>query len=97
MSGCSNLMFMPENFSKNKVDKKRLKTGLTRNYLGRMFPTKSEIRFGLFTDEALYLEQIQKCSFWYQNSFHGVDLTSLKAEATRETFSQPVVVIVFPC
>jgi hypothetical protein len=36
-----------------------------------------------------------KCSFWYQDSFHGIDLTSLKDDATKEIFTQPVVVSVW--
>ncbi|KAI1718379.1 ribosomal protein l11 methyltransferase (PrmA) domain-containing protein [Ditylenchus destructor] len=58
---------------------------------GRMFPTTADLHFALFSDEALYLEQSQRCSFWCQENFHGVNLASLKNQAFEEVFRQPVV------
>lgn len=35
--------------------------------------------------------QLTKANFWFQQSFHGVDLTSLRSAALKEYFYQPVV------
>ncbi|XP_005102517.1 histone-arginine methyltransferase CARMER isoform X2 [Aplysia californica] len=58
---------------------------------GRMFPTQGDLHIVPFTDEALYMEQYQKANFWYQESFHGVNLTSLRSAAVSEYFKQPIV------
>ncbi|GFN91332.1 histone-arginine methyltransferase carmer, partial [Plakobranchus ocellatus] len=58
---------------------------------GRMFPTQGDLHIAPFTDEALYMEQYQKANFWYQESFHGVNLTSLRSAAVLEYFKQPIV------
>lgn len=58
---------------------------------GRMFPTEGDLHVAPFTDEALYMEQYNKANFWYQKSFHGVDLTPLHEEAMQEYFRQPIV------
>jgi len=58
---------------------------------GRMFPTQGDLHISPFTDEALYMEQYQKANFWYQESFHGVNLTSLRTAAVEEYFKQPIV------
>ena len=60
--------------------------------LGRMFPSKADLHFALFSDEALYMEQTQRCAFWSQDNFHGVNLSSLRHQAFEEIFHQPVVV-----
>jgi histone-arginine methyltransferase CARM1 len=65
--------------------KKWLKPG------GRMFPTQGDLHVAPFTDASLYMEQLNKANFWYQNSFHGVDLSSLRSAAVSEYFRQPVV------
>uniref|UniRef100_A0A914WSX9 type I protein arginine methyltransferase n=1 Tax=Plectus sambesii TaxID=2011161 RepID=A0A914WSX9_9BILA len=65
--------------------KKFLKPG------GRMFPSRGDLHLALFTDEALYLEQSSKASFWCQESFHGVNLSFLRPQAVKEYFKQPVV------
>lgn len=65
--------------------KKWLKTG------GKMFPTQGDLHVAPFSDAALYMEQLNKANFWYQNSFHGVDLSSLRSAAVSEYFRQPVV------
>lgn len=58
---------------------------------GRMFPTQGDLHISPFTDEGLYMEQYQKANFWYQESFHGVNLTSLRTAAVSEYFKQPIV------
>ncbi|XP_074644014.1 histone-arginine methyltransferase CARM1-like isoform X2 [Tubulanus polymorphus] len=65
--------------------KKWLKPG------GKMFPSKGDLHIAPFTDEALYMEQFSKANFWYQHSFYGVDLSSLRNAAVIEYFKQPVV------
>lgn len=37
------------------------------------------------------MEQFTKANFWYQPSFHGVDLSALRGAAVDEYFRQPVV------
>ena len=56
-----------------------------------MFPSIGDLHISPFTDEALYMEQFQKANFWYQQSFHGVDLSALRDDAVSEYFRQPVV------
>ncbi|CBY24231.1 unnamed protein product [Oikopleura dioica] len=58
---------------------------------GLMFPSIGDLHVAPFTDEALYMEQFQKANFWYQQSFHGVDLSSLRDDAVAEYFKQPIV------
>ncbi|XP_070564119.1 histone-arginine methyltransferase CARM1-like isoform X2 [Ptychodera flava] len=65
--------------------KKWLKPG------GKMFPSLGDLHIAPFTDEALYMEQFTKANFWYQQSFHGVDLSSLRNAALQECFRQPIV------
>ena len=65
--------------------KKWLKPG------GRMFPTRGDLHVAPFSDEALYMEQINKVNFWYQDYFHGVNLSSLRNAALSEYFRQPIV------
>ena len=70
--------------------KKWLKPG------GRMFPTRGDLHVAPFSDEALYMEQINKVNFWYQDYFHGVNLSSLRNAALGEYFRQPIVSIATP-
>lgn len=65
--------------------KKWLKTG------GKMFPSRGDLHVAPFTDEALYMEQYNKANFWYQTSFHGVDLSAMRKAAISEYFRQPIV------
>uniref|UniRef100_A0A914ZS42 type I protein arginine methyltransferase n=1 Tax=Parascaris univalens TaxID=6257 RepID=A0A914ZS42_PARUN len=58
---------------------------------GRMFPSIGELHLALFSDEALFIEQSAKANFWCQDSFHGVNLSSLRPQALVEIFKQPVV------
>ncbi|CAH1772437.1 unnamed protein product [Owenia fusiformis] len=65
--------------------KKWLKPG------GKMFPTLGDLHVTPFTDDSLYMEQFSKANFWYQQSFHGVDLASLRQRSVQEYFKQPIV------
>ncbi|VDI55450.1 histone-arginine methyltransferase CARMER-like isoform X1 [Mytilus galloprovincialis] len=65
--------------------KKWLKPG------GKMFPSVGDLHIAPFTDEALYMEQFSKANFWCQQSFHGIDLGSLRSAAVEEYFKQPIV------
>ncbi|XP_063061386.1 histone-arginine methyltransferase CARM1-like [Engraulis encrasicolus] len=58
---------------------------------GNMFPTIGDVHLAPFTDEQLYMEQFTKANFWYQQSFHGVDLSALRGAAVEEYFKQPIV------
>jgi type I protein arginine methyltransferase len=58
---------------------------------GKMFPTKGDLYAAPFTDEILYMEQVNKANFWNQTCFYGVDLSSLKNLAHEEYFNQPIV------
>lgn len=58
---------------------------------GKLFPSLGDLYIAPFTDESLYMEQANKANFWNQNSFYGVDLSSLKSSAFDEYFKQPVV------
>lgn len=57
-----------------------------------MFPSKADLHFALFSDDALHQEQQQRGAFWSQQAFHGVALGSLQQPALDELFKQPVVV-----
>ncbi|KAF1562371.1 Histone-arginine methyltransferase CARM1, partial [Eudyptes schlegeli] len=59
---------------------------------GNMFPTIGDVHLAPFTDEQLYMEQFTKANFWYQPSFHGVDLSALRGAAVDEYFRQPMTV-----
>ncbi|VEL12150.1 unnamed protein product [Protopolystoma xenopodis] len=58
---------------------------------GLMFPTVAHLYVAPFSDEALFAEQQTKANFWYQQCFHGMDLSSLRQAALNEYFMQPVV------
>jgi len=58
---------------------------------GKMFPSRGDLHVAPFTDEALYMEQFNKVNFWYQEYFHGVNLSTLRASAMTEYFRQPIV------
>ena len=58
---------------------------------GKMFPTTGDLYITPFTDEVLYTEQVGKANFWYQQSFYGVDLTTLRDLALDECLKQPIV------
>uniref|UniRef100_A0A5K3FA21 type I protein arginine methyltransferase n=1 Tax=Mesocestoides corti TaxID=53468 RepID=A0A5K3FA21_MESCO len=58
---------------------------------GVMFPSVGKMFIAPFSDEALFAEQYTKANFWYQQSFHGMDLSALRGAAIKEYFNQPVV------
>ncbi|XP_076052499.1 arginine methyltransferase 4 isoform X2 [Oratosquilla oratoria] len=61
------------------------------NPTGKMFPSRGDLHVAPFSDETLYAEQLTKANFWYQAYFHGVDLSSLREQALKEYFRQPIV------
>lgn len=58
---------------------------------GKMFPSRGDLHIAPFSDSQLYVEQLTKANFWFQQNFHGVDLSSLRSAALKEYFYQPVV------
>ncbi|CDS36985.1 histone arginine methyltransferase CARMER [Echinococcus multilocularis] len=58
---------------------------------GVMFPSVGKMFVAPFSDEALFAELYTKANFWYQQSFHGMDLSALRGAAIKEYFNQPVV------
>ena len=58
---------------------------------GLMFPDRATMYAAPFSDEALYTEQLNKCGFWSQTNFYGLDMNPLRDEAKAFYFSQPVV------
>jgi len=58
---------------------------------GKMYPSRGDLHVAPFSDETLYMEQFNKANFWYQQSFHGVDLSCLRSAAMKEYFRQPIV------
>lgn len=58
---------------------------------GKMFPSRGDLHVAPFSDEQLFIEQYNKANFWYQTSFHNVDLSSLRNAAMKEYFRQPIV------
>ena len=69
-------------------------TCIALHYTGKMFPSRGDLHVAPFTDEALYMEQINKVNFWYQEYFHGVNLGCLRDAAMKEYFRQPIVRII---
>ena len=63
---------------------------------GKMFPSRGDLHVAPFTDEALYMEQINKVNFWYQEYFHGVNLGCLRDDAMKEYFRQPIILFRHP-
>ena len=58
---------------------------------GKMFPSRGELHIAPFTDEALYMEQYNKASFWSQTRFYNIDLSALYEESMKEYFRQPIL------
>nr|CAG8551326.1 3659_t:CDS:2 [Entrophospora candida] len=58
---------------------------------GSLFPSSGTIHLAPFTDAALWSETMGKARFWEQQSFYGVDLSSLYSDAKDEMFGMPVV------
>lgn len=53
---------------------------------GQMFPSAADLLIVPFTDDALFMEVSQKANFWFQQNFHGVDLSSLREQSMKEYF-----------
>ncbi|GBC07493.1 hypothetical protein RclHR1_00750027 [Rhizophagus clarus] len=58
---------------------------------GTLFPSTGSIFLAPFTDAGLWSETMGKARFWEQQSFYGVDLTAVYADAKDEMFGMPVV------
>ncbi|KAI8142652.1 S-adenosyl-L-methionine-dependent methyltransferase [Fennellomyces sp. T-0311] len=58
---------------------------------GALFPSKGNIFLAPFTDATLWSETMAKARFWEQQSFYGINLTSLYKDARDEMFGMPVV------
>ncbi|XP_067886314.1 histone-arginine methyltransferase CARM1-like [Heterodontus francisci] len=58
---------------------------------GMMFPTFGDVHLAPFSDEQLYMEHYTRANFWYQQCFHGINLSGLCSAAMEEYFSQPIV------
>ncbi|XP_051875473.1 histone-arginine methyltransferase CARM1 isoform X1 [Pristis pectinata] len=58
---------------------------------GMMFPTFGDVHLAPFSDEQLYMEHYTRANFWYQQCFHGINLTGLCSAAMDEYFRQPIV------
>ncbi|XP_072928456.1 histone-arginine methyltransferase CARM1 isoform X1 [Hemitrygon akajei] len=58
---------------------------------GMMFPTFGDVHLAPFSDEQLYMEHYTRANFWYQQCFHGINLTGLSSAAMDEYFRQPIV------
>lgn len=46
------------------------------------------IHVAAFSDEVLHSELMTKASFWTQENFYGVRMSSLHSEAVKQYFSQ---------
>ncbi|KAG2774871.1 Histone-arginine methyltransferase [Phytophthora cactorum] len=57
----------------------------------KMFPSIGTMFMSPFSDDSIYREQMAKVAFWQQQDFYGVNLSSLRARAMDNHFSQPVV------
>ncbi|KAI9305016.1 S-adenosyl-L-methionine-dependent methyltransferase [Cunninghamella echinulata] len=58
---------------------------------GALYPSKGGIYLAPFTDANLWTETMSKARFWEQDSFYGIDLSSLYQDAKNEMFGMPVV------
>ncbi|XP_067839385.1 histone-arginine methyltransferase CARM1 [Heptranchias perlo] len=58
---------------------------------GMMFPTFGDVHLAPFSDEQLYMEHYTRANFWYQQCFHGINLSGLCSAAMEEYFRQPIV------
>ncbi|CAH8648674.1 unnamed protein product [Dicrocoelium dendriticum] len=58
---------------------------------GIMFPTVANLYIVPFSDDALFAEQFARAYVWYQQNFHGMDLTALRNAVLAEYFNQPIV------
>lgn len=58
---------------------------------GLMYPSTGTMFVSVFSDDGLYKELKSRSTFWNQEDFYGFDISTLKDDAQREVFNQPVV------
>ncbi|PFH32423.1 histone arginine methyltransferase PRMT4/CARM1 [Besnoitia besnoiti] len=63
---------------------------------GKMFPSKSSLFVAPFADYVLHTDMLNKCNFWKQTDFCGVDLSAAFEVAVVEQFRQPIVDYIDP-
>eukprot|EP00920_Eleutheroschizon_duboscqi_P009468 GHVT01021895.1.p1 GENE.GHVT01021895.1~~GHVT01021895.1.p1 ORF type:complete len:417 (+),score=99.49 GHVT01021895.1:633-1883(+) len=63
---------------------------------GKMFPSKCTLYLAPFSDATLHEDTRQRCSFWNNRDFNGVDLSAAAPRAVYEQFRQPVVDYIDP-
>ena len=73
-------------FARNKFLKPEL-LGIS----GTLFPGIGTISIAPFTDGAMFADLKGRNKFWQNESFYGVNLSSMKEICTEQTFVQPVV------
>ncbi|CBZ49608.1 protein arginine methyltransferase, related [Neospora caninum Liverpool] len=63
---------------------------------GKMFPSKCSLYVAPFADYVLHSDMMNKCNFWKQTQFCGVDLSNALEVAMVEQFRQPIVDYIDP-
>jgi histone-arginine methyltransferase CARM1 len=63
---------------------------------GKMFPSEGSIFLAPFTDQALYLEWLNKLKFWETKDFYGIDFSSILKLARNHIFGEPIVGLIDP-
>ena len=58
---------------------------------GRMYPSSAHLCIQPFYDEYVYNDQVNKCAFWNNKNFHGIDMTHLYEKAVTEKLAQPII------
>jgi len=58
---------------------------------GKMYPAYANFCVVPFYDESLYMDYLNKVSFWNNTNFYGFDLSGLSNNALEEKFRQPVI------
>ena len=56
-----------------------------------MYPSGGRILLAPFTDTQLYADTVQRCTFWTNDFFHGIDLSCLHQDAISELFGGGVI------
>uniref|UniRef100_H3GWQ9 type I protein arginine methyltransferase n=1 Tax=Phytophthora ramorum TaxID=164328 RepID=H3GWQ9_PHYRM len=73
------------------VHERMLETFVAAGKNFKMFPSTGTMFVSPFSDDSIYREQMAKVAFWQQQDFYGVNLSSMRARAVENHFSQPVV------
>ncbi|PHJ23922.1 histone arginine methyltransferase prmt4 carm1 [Cystoisospora suis] len=63
---------------------------------GKMYPNRCALVVAPFSDYVLHSDVINKCNFWKQTDFCGVDLSNAFEVAMTEQFRQPIVDYIDP-